>query len=174
MKSVPQLLLFLAFIHILTLNYVLAFLIQTNNRIIPTVPQTKRKLSFMDIFTSKQRATVPTMTSGTSTASVNNIMKLLKMADSFSNDPNFNVKVQVNYKNEPSSPADSVLAKERRLNLSEDSEKPKKKKQSKKQNKQKKEIKVRKNKVVTKKHGQKINGPSKSQKSKDGKKKKSI
>ena len=167
MKGVSKFLLFLIF----ALNFGQTFLIQSQHRPTPSVPAAKRKLSFMDIFTKKQTATVTSIPSSSSSSdSVNKVMQLLQLADSFTNDPNFNVNVQVNYRNDPNN-SGSPFAKARQLRSNDDSETLLKTAKSKTTKQQKKN---RKNTKTQKISAKKISKTAKNDKSKANQKKKSI
>lgn len=100
----------------------------------------KRQLSFMDIFKSSSSKTTATGDS------VQRLLQLLQLADSFSSDPNINVAVTVNYKNSASDKPKVLLA--RKLLSAEET--PKKRKKS-----QKSQVKQRKAKKAQKKQQKK-------------------
>ena len=81
----------------------LSFVIQSPQNIKPK----KRKLSFMEIFTQKSK----TPKNAESGESVKKVMNLLQLADSFAEDPNFSVNVEVYYKNSQTSPNKKLAAR---------------------------------------------------------------
>ena len=120
----------------------LTFVAQLNNN---DQANSKRQLSFMDIFKgSSSKSTA-------SSDSVQRLLQLLQLADSFSTDPNINVAVTVNYKNSPNDKPKVLLA--RKL-LSVD-ESPKKQKKSEKAPVVKRKAKKAQKKQQKKTHGNK-------------------
>ena len=142
MKGVPLFFFIFSILHILGEAPANAFLIHVQNQPAPLKTNTKRKLSILELFSKKPPTPTYTTKGGASGAnpnSVNNVMQLLQMADSFSNDPNLSVQVQVNYKNGNDVSNSTARVKERRLKQSDDNGSTKKKNKKTKAKKSRKE-----------------------------------
>ena len=93
------------------IHHLHSFVLQAKTPNTPNTNSGNRKLSFMDLFRSK--------TDLPPSPSVNRILQLLQLADTFTQDPNFSVNVDVTYKNTGQTfvpPKTTTSKKARKLN----------------------------------------------------------